>query len=173
MLYVMDKQISSNGTSLVLDTDDLTIEDTKCSDIHEYIKVGGKITFPFNTVGINFCEVEVDNDWFVVYAMSHEPKTQGIYLRLGRKGMGVLYRKHIDIIWNAYPVIELEGSKKNALLRISWNDKHYYREDRDEDLTKYIGVDASGNEVFITEDSVSMYCPYWHLDAKGNIVKED
>lgn len=169
MLYVMDRKIASNGTSLVFDTDDLTIEETSCSDIHAYIKAGGKVVFPFQEGGNESCRVSTEGKWFVMYTMNHEPRTQGMYLKVGLLGKGVLYSTRVNIVWNAYPVVSFDSSVKNALVQLDWTDKHYYHEDSEEGLVKFIGVDTNGRVVLDTSADIASNCKYYRIGEAGDI----
>lgn len=164
MLFCMDRNISSNSSTDVFDTDDLTLEEVSCKDIIEYRKRGGTVVFPFHITGITDARVAVFNDWFIIYSMSHEPSTQGMYMKVGRLGKEMIWSKRVNIVWNAYPVLSFDADDKHCLITLDWTDKHYYGEDREEGLVKSIGLDLDGNEVLNTLSETEYDAKYYTLD---------
>lgn len=168
MLYIMSRKIHSNGTAFVLDTDDLIVEEVPCEQIHAYLKVGGKVIYPFNDTDEE-CKYFTSGDWFVLYTMSHEPRTPGLRIKVGLRGKGVIYSTKVKIVWNAYPRLDANIGKDCILIQIDWMDKHYYREDREEYLTKFLGIDKTGKVILDRPADITNNCNWYAIDADGKI----
>ena len=170
MIYIMEKGINGDGTYTVIDTDDLAVEEVSGELCIKFVKSGERLVFPFNQLNREVCQVEVYDDWYVIYAMCHEPRTQGLHVHIGRKGTGKLIYKHFkDIVWNAYPSVEVEAGSEHLLVRVEWMDKHYYREDREEDLVQYLGISKNGTVVLETPVHELQSSPYYRINESGKI----
>lgn len=96
-------------------------------------------------------------------------KNTGYVFKIGLLGKGVLYSTRVNIVWNAYPVVRFDSSAKNALVQLDWTDKHYYHEDREEYLVKFIGIDTNGRVVLNTQADIASNCKYYRIDESGEI----
>lgn len=170
MIYIMEKSITNSGTYTVIDTDDLVVEEVSGELCSKFIKAGERLVFPFHQLSRETCKVEVSGDWYVIYAMCHEPRTQGLHIHIGRKGQGKLMHKNFsNIVWNAYPSVEIEVGSEHLLVRIDWTDKHYYHEDSEEEFVQYLGISKDGAVILDTPAYEAQTSPYFRINEKGKV----